>query len=153
MKSENALDRRQFLRTIAAGAAALTLPGAVLGMGSTAKSKRPNIVFIFADDMGWGDLGCYGHPRIKTPVLDNLAKQGQLFTQFYVNAPSCSPARAGFLTGLFPGRYGFHSALGGAKINKVLGLAARSAGCLRVTFGLVPNAEFEHIFLKEEHYV
>ena len=46
-------------------------------------AKRPNILFILADDLGWGDLGCYGHPAIKTPHLDQLAKQGTLFTQFY----------------------------------------------------------------------
>ena len=78
-------------------------------------AKKPNIVFILADDLGWGDLGCYGHPYIKTPHLDRLAKQGVLFTSFYVNAPTCSPARAGFMTGQFPGRMGIHSALSGSE--------------------------------------
>lgn len=71
-------------------------------------TEKPNIVFILADDMGWSDLGCYGHPEIKTPNLDRLAAQGSLFTQFYVNAPVCSPSRAAFLTGRYPGRLAIH---------------------------------------------
>ena len=70
--------------------------------------QRPNILFILADDWGWGDLACYGHPRIRTPNLDRLAAQGTLYTQFYVAAPVCSPSRASFLTGRFPGEVGFH---------------------------------------------
>ena len=71
-------------------------------------SKRPNIIFVFADDWGWGDLGCYGHPYLKTPNLDRLASQGTLFTQFYVCSGVCSPSRAATLTGMFPGRLGIH---------------------------------------------
>ena len=62
----------------------------------------PNIVFVFADDWGWGDLGCYGHPNIKTPNLDRLASEGTLFTQFYVCSGVCSPSRAAVMTGRFP---------------------------------------------------
>lgn len=51
---------------------------------SAADTKRPNFIFILADDLGWGDLGGYSHPHIKTPNIDTLAKQGMLFTQFYV---------------------------------------------------------------------
>lgn len=69
---------------------------------------QPNIVFIFADDWGWGDLGCYGHPHIQTPNLDRLASQGKLFTQFYVCSGVCSPSRAAALTGQFPARLGIH---------------------------------------------
>ncbi len=72
------------------------------------KSGRPNIVFIFADDWGWGDLGCYGHPSVKTPNLDRLASQGTLYTQFYVCSGVCSPSRAATLTGKFPARLGIH---------------------------------------------
>ncbi|MCY3681602.1 MAG: sulfatase-like hydrolase/transferase, partial [Gemmatimonadetes bacterium] len=53
-----------------------------------AESKRPNIVFVFADDWGWGDLSCYGHQFVKTPNLDRLASQGILFSQFYVCSSS-----------------------------------------------------------------
>jgi len=71
-------------------------------------STRPNIVFILADDMGWGDLSCYGNQRMKTPNLDRLAAQGTLFTQFYVNGSVCSPSRSAFLTGMFPARNRIH---------------------------------------------
>src|SRR5262245_3533474 len=73
-----------------------------------AAQSVPNIVFILADDMGWGDLGCYGHPQIKTPNLDRLATQGTLFTQFYVNASVCSPSRCAFFTGQYPARHRIH---------------------------------------------
>ncbi len=75
-------------------------------------ARPPNIVFILADDMGWGDLGSYGHPQVQTPNLDRLAEQGTRFTQFYVASAVCSPSRAGFLTGEFPGRDGIHGHFG-----------------------------------------
>jgi len=91
------MNRRNFLRTAAAGA---------LGQSLIAQTnKRPNIVFILADDLGWGDLGCYGHREIKTPNLDRLAAEGSLYTQFYVAAAICSPSRVAFLTGRFPGEF------------------------------------------------
>ncbi len=71
-----------------------------------AEPARPNIVVFIADDMGYGDLGCYGHPRIKTPALDRLAKEGTRFTSFYSGAPICSPSRAAFFTGRTPYRVG-----------------------------------------------
>jgi len=64
-------------------------------------AAQPNIVFILADDMGYGDLGCYGHPRAKTPVIDGLAKEGVRFTQHYSNGTECSPTRTAFLTGRY----------------------------------------------------
>lgn len=66
---------------------------------------KPNILFILADDLGWGDLSCYGHDRLKTPHLDKLARQGTQFTHFYVNASVCSPSRCAFLTGQYPARH------------------------------------------------
>src|SRR5688572_12611712 len=65
---------------------------------------RPNIVFIMADDLGYGDLGSYGHPRIKTPHLDQLAAEGTRYTQYYTHAV-CSPSRAALLTGQHPARW------------------------------------------------
>ena len=79
-----------------------------MNRGGTLKEDRPNFVFIFADDWGWGDLGCYGHPHAKTPNLDSLASQGVLFTQFYVCSGVCSPSRAAVLTSQFPARLGIH---------------------------------------------
>src|SRR5689334_17114845 len=82
---------------------------AVLLLGSSARAAdRPNVVFILADDLGWGDLGCYGHPQIKTPRLDRMAKEGTLFTQFYVNGSVCSPSRCAFMTSNYPARQRLH---------------------------------------------
>ncbi len=71
-------------------------------------AERPNIIFIFADDWGWGDLGCHGHPYLKTPNLDRLASQGTEFYQFTVASGVCSPSRAAVLTGHFPARHSIH---------------------------------------------
>ena len=77
---------------------------------------NPNIVIIFTDDQGYQDLGCYGSPDIKTPHLDQMAREGMRFTNFYDAQPVCSASRAGLLTGCYPNRIGIHGALGpGAK--------------------------------------
>ena len=81
---------------------------------------RPNIVFILADDLGWGDLASYGHPQVKTPHLDRLVRQGTRFTQFYVASPVCSPSRAAFLTGEFPSRDGIHGHFGSIAENAAM---------------------------------
>ena len=66
---------------------------------------RPNIVFIFADDWGWGDLGCHGHPYLKTPNIDRLAREGTDFHRFTTASGVCSPSRTAVMTGHFPARY------------------------------------------------
>ncbi|MFV0442014.1 MAG: sulfatase [Planctomycetaceae bacterium] len=71
--------------------------------------RRPNFVVIFADDLGYGDLSCYGHPTIRTPNLDRMAGEGVRFTQFYAAAEVCTPSRAGLLTGRLPPRNGMCS--------------------------------------------
>lgn len=72
----------------------------------SSKYEQPNIVIIFADDLGYGDLSVYGHPTIRTPNLDKMASEGMRFTQFYVAAAVCTPSRAGLLTGRYPVRTG-----------------------------------------------
>lgn len=84
--------------------------------------EKPNFIFILADDLGFGDLGCYGHPHIKTPHLDRLAKEGTLFTQFYVNGSVCSPSRTAFMTGQYPARHGIHGHLATHAQNKARGM-------------------------------
>jgi arylsulfatase A-like enzyme len=94
---------------VVASVLALLAPSSVFAQTKNAK-KRINIVFILADDLGWADLGCYGHPHIKTPNLDKLARQGMRFTQFYTTSPVCTPSRASLLTGRHPQRFGIHHA-------------------------------------------
>lgn len=78
---------------------------APLGIRAAAEPARPNIVFIFADDWGWGDLSCHGHPYVKTPNIDRLAKEGTDFHRFTVASGVCSPSRTAVMTGHFPARY------------------------------------------------
>ncbi|MEL7500143.1 MAG: alpha/beta fold hydrolase [Planctomycetota bacterium] len=78
------------------------------GSDVTAATGQPNIVFIFVDDQGYYDLGCYGASEIKTPRIDSMAEQGIRFTDYYAAAPICSPSRAGLLTGCYPRRVGNH---------------------------------------------
>jgi arylsulfatase A-like enzyme len=85
--------RRTFLQSAAATAV-------------SAQPRRPNLVFILTDDMGYGDLGCYGSHDIRTPHIDRLATQGVRFTDCYANAPVCTPTRVGFLTGRYQQRFG-----------------------------------------------
>ncbi|MEM7699557.1 MAG: sulfatase-like hydrolase/transferase [Verrucomicrobiota bacterium] len=70
------------------------------------QSDRPNIILIFVDDLGYGDLGCYGNERIKTPHLDRLAKEGQRWTSFYSSGATCVPSRRGLMTGRHPSALG-----------------------------------------------
>ena len=71
--------------------------------------KRPNIVIIYCDDLGYGDLGCFGANDIKTPNIDRMASEGIKFTEFYSASPVCSPSRAALLTGRIPQRMGINN--------------------------------------------
>jgi len=84
--------------------------------------ERPNIVFILADDLGFGDAACFGHPHLATPNLDRLAASGTTFSQFYSASPVCSPSRAAFLTGRYPIRLGIHGHLSSSENNRARGM-------------------------------
>ncbi len=71
-------------------------------------SEKVNVVLIFADDQGYGDLGCFGSEKIKTPHIDQMAREGRKFTNFMVASPVCTPSRAALLTGCYPKRVGLH---------------------------------------------
>lgn len=90
--------------------------------GAAEQGARPNVIFILADDLGWGDLSCYGNASLKTPHLDRLALQGTLFTHFYVNAPVCSPSRCAFFTSQYPGRQRIHGHFATPALNKTRGM-------------------------------
>lgn len=99
------MNRRDFLRTAAASTA---LAASGTAFGATEASPSPtklNYLFIYTDDQGYGDLGCVGHPHLKTPNLDALAAEGARFTDFYVASPVCAPSRAAVMTGRLPDRY------------------------------------------------
>jgi len=109
------INRRQFIKSLGLGAGFFMLGGCAEPTGGSLKAKgfgdgrasqKPNFVIIFCDDMGYGDLGCYGHPTIRTPNLDQMAAEGQKWTNFYVGASVCTPSRAALLTGRLPIRSG-----------------------------------------------
>ena len=107
-------NRRSFLKFCVAGGALAGVSSAVETLPELYRrttqsgAKRPNIIFIFADDWGYGDLGIHGSEFCKTPNLDQMAKEGIDFRQFTVNNPVCSPSRTAVMTGQFPARHCIH---------------------------------------------
>ncbi|MEY4004468.1 MAG: Arylsulfatase [Verrucomicrobiota bacterium] len=89
-----------------------------------APGRRPNVIFILADDLGWGDLSCYGNTVLRTPNLDRLAAEGSLFTSFYTAGPVCSPSRAGFFTGRYPARHRIHGHYATREMNEARGMSS-----------------------------
>lgn len=87
------------------------------------EAKRPNVVMVFVDDMGWGDLSCFGSTEIQTEALDQLAAEGMRFTRFYVNSPICSPSRTALTTGQYPQRWRITSFLNNRQNNHERGVA------------------------------
>ena len=106
------LDRRRFLRMLSGGIAASATLGIRCGVTKSQQNKSPNVVLFFADDLGYGDLSCYGHPTIRTPHLDQMAREGVRLTSFYATAPVCTPSRVALLTGRYPVRTGQYNNLG-----------------------------------------
>ncbi|QDU69936.1 sulfatase [Engelhardtia mirabilis] len=100
------------LTVILAAPTGVALPAAEPSQdGERAARPAPNILFVLADDLGWGDPSCYGNPDYDTPNIDQLAAQGSLFTNFYAAAPTCSPSRAAFMSGRFPAELAIHGPL------------------------------------------
>ncbi len=88
----------------------LSIPALLLQFNLSHAASPPNVVVIFCDDLGYGDLACFGHPTIATPNLDRMASEGQKWTEFYVAASVCTPSRAALQTGRYPIRSGMCSA-------------------------------------------
>jgi arylsulfatase A-like enzyme len=91
------ITRREFVGAAIAGAA-------IVPTLEFPQNRTPNILFILADDLGYGDLSCYGRPDYQTPNLDRLARQGVRFLNAYSAAPVCTPTRCAFITGRYPAR-------------------------------------------------
>ncbi|MBC8372174.1 MAG: sulfatase-like hydrolase/transferase, partial [Planctomycetes bacterium] len=96
--------RRDFLKGISLGAAGFVVPR--IAAAAPVRSRKPNIIIILADDLGYADLSCYGHKTIKTPNIDAMARGGLKFTDFHSNGAVCSPTRAALLTGRYQQRCG-----------------------------------------------
>lgn len=118
------MDRRSFIRSAGLSAAAWwlrTLPSVAAPL-TDSPSRKPNVVILFADDWGWGDLGCHGNKQVSTPNLDKLASQGTDFWNFNVCNPVCSPSRTALMTGHFPARYCIHEHFAGIESNRSRGM-------------------------------
>lgn len=108
------MERREFLKAVGLGAATTAFPGCTAHLGArtfekTSPSsrgrgrKQPNIIFVLADDLGYGELGCYSQKKIETPNIDRLAAEGMRFTQHHSGSPVCAPSRCALLTGKHTG--------------------------------------------------
>jgi N-acetylgalactosamine-6-sulfatase len=112
----------RFIALILFGAGLACFVTSTAKAGTKGVGEKTNIIFIFCDDLGFGDLGCYGNNKIKTPHIDRMASEGVLFTNFTVASPVCSPSRVGMMTGQYPSRLRFHGHLASIKINGERGM-------------------------------
>ena len=94
------------LRAIRRFSPSRSLLGLALLVVRASAANPPNVVLFYADDLGYRELGCYGHPEFRSPHIDSIARNGIRFTQGYVSAPLCSPSRAGLMTGRYATRFG-----------------------------------------------
>ena len=99
---------------------------ASLFLAVSSGQQRPNVVLILSDDLGYHDLGCYGHPKIKSPIIDQLAKDGVRLTSFYSGSTVCTPSRMALLTGSYPVRYGWSKGVVGHIMEKKRGLSPKA---------------------------
>ena len=97
------MNRRDFLRTTAAGLGTLAAGAGAWAQGSNADGRKPNIVFILSDDIGWGEIGCYGSDKVLTPTIDRIAREGVKFNSAYCGTSVCAPSRCALMTGLHMG--------------------------------------------------
>ncbi len=112
------LNRRDFLRLAGAGAATAVLSGCTARVHTAPEdlathsrsntAKKPNFIIIFCDDLGYGDLGCFGSKKHRTPNIDRMAAEGMRLTSFYVTSGVCTPSRASLMTGCYPRRVNMH---------------------------------------------
>ena len=110
------MNRREFIKCIASGAFAAALTNSGCSIANPGRGPdRPNIILIMADDLGYGDIGCYGSTKISTPNIDALARGGMKFTDYHSNCPVCSPTRAALLTGRYQQRAGIEGVVTAAK--------------------------------------
>ncbi|HUV65996.1 MAG TPA: sulfatase-like hydrolase/transferase [Sedimentisphaerales bacterium] len=108
------MNRRELVKLVLGGVGAAAMPSLGRLMAAN-ETERPNIILIMADDLGYGDIGCYGNERIKTPNIDALARGGMRFTDYHSNGPVCSPTRAALLTGRYQQRAGIEGVVTAAK--------------------------------------
>ncbi|MCK4294744.1 MAG: sulfatase-like hydrolase/transferase [Planctomycetes bacterium] len=109
------LNRRDFLKVLGLSAASLAMPGCASAARKTAAipQGRPNFIIIYCDDLGYGDIGCFGSTKHRTPNIDKMAAEGMKFTSFYVTSGVCTPSRSSLMTGCYPRRVNMHQSARG----------------------------------------
>lgn len=104
------LKRRDFLKVAGLTAASMAMPGcAVASQQRSGVRRPPNFIIIYCDDLGYGDVGCFGSTKHRTPNLDKMAQEGMRFTSFYVTSGVCTPSRSSLMTGCYPRRVNMHA--------------------------------------------
>ena len=155
---EKNITRKEFMKQVGTCAAGLAgsayLTGSQRVFGSNSEGRRPNFVFIFCDDLGWADLPCHGYRSVKAhggwivrgelkmPNIDRMAREGTLYTQFYVNSAVCSPSRTGIMTGQFPSRLGIHDYLARTELNQARGMPDYVDPSVTTVTGLLRDAGY-----------